>query len=63
MSTMPDGLLGRPEDEIPRGTPAPKLTVEIWSSPDLDSAEQLTGEVADVVRIGDHWHVVVVLDD
>lgn len=50
-----------PSAEIPPGTPPPKVSAEVWGR---DSETQYDViEIADVVRINDTWHVVVVVDD
>lgn len=52
-------------DAIPRGTPPPRITVEVWTRGEGTELppEQIEAAVADVVRIDDTWHVVVQLDD
>jgi hypothetical protein len=47
--------------EIPPGTPPPKVSAEVWGKRSETEYDVL--EIADVVRINDTWHVVVVVDD
>lgn len=46
---------------IPPGTLPPKVSAEVWGR--SSGTEYDVIEVADVVRIDDTWHLVVVVDD
>lgn len=46
---------------IPPGTPPPKVSAEVWGRSSETQYDVL--EIADVVRVNDTWHVVVVVDD